>query len=42
MICISDDSGNVNKEESRYDNVLDEFRLALKGIKTIRKEREID
>ena len=42
--CISDDLGKVSKEETSYDNVLDAFRLALKGVKLIKKEKleEID
>lgn len=40
--CISDDSGKVNKEETSYDDLLDAFRLALKGINLVKKERQIE
>lgn len=40
--AISDDQGKLSKEETSFDNVLDAFRLALKGIKVIKKEKEID
>lgn len=40
--AISDDSGRLSKEETSYDNVLDAFRLALKGIKLVKKERLIE
>lgn len=40
--AISDDLGKLSKEDTSYDNVLDAFRLALKGIKVVKKEREID
>ena len=39
--AISDDPGKLSKEETSFDNVLDAFRLALKGIKVVKKEREI-
>lgn len=39
--AISDDLGKLSKEDTSYDNVLDAFRLALKGIKVVKKEREI-
>lgn len=40
--AISDDLGRLTKEDTFYDNVLDAFRLALKGIKVVKKEREIE
>jgi hypothetical protein len=40
--AISDDLGKLSQEDTSYDNVLDAFRLALKGIKVVKKEREID
>jgi hypothetical protein len=40
--AISDDLGKLSKEETSFDNVLDAFRLALKGIKVVKKEKEID
>ena len=36
--CQSDDSGKLDKEATSYDNVLDAFRLALKGINLVKKE----
>jgi hypothetical protein len=42
MTAISDDLGRLSKEDTSYDNVLDAFRLALKGIKAVKKEREIE
>jgi hypothetical protein len=38
--AISDDLGKLSKEETSFDNVLDAFRLALKGIKVIKKETQ--
>ena len=40
--CTSDDKGSLIKEDTSYDDILDAFRLALKGIKVVKKEREID
>ncbi|TLX88004.1 MAG: hypothetical protein E6K97_07790 [Thaumarchaeota archaeon] len=40
--AISDDLGKLSKEDTSYDNVLDAFRLALKGIKVVKKEREVE
>lgn len=40
--CVSDDSGKVNKEETSYDDLLDAFRLALKGITLVKKEKQIE
>lgn len=37
--CQSDDLGKVNKEQTSYDDLLDAFRLALKGINLIKKEQ---
>jgi hypothetical protein len=37
---ISDDLGKLSKEETSFDNVLDAFRLALKGIKVVKKETQ--
>ena len=37
--AISDDLGKLSKEDTSYDNVLDAFRLALKGIKIVKKEK---
>lgn len=42
MTAISEDLGRLSKEDTSYDNVLDAFRLALKGIKVVKKEREIE
>jgi len=36
------DLGRLSKEDASYDNVLDAFRLTLKGIKVVKKEREIE
>jgi hypothetical protein len=36
--AISDDLGKLDKEQTSYHNVLDAFRLALKGIKLVKKE----
>ena len=38
--AISDNLGKLSKEDTSYDNVLDAFRLALKGIKMVKKENE--
>lgn len=35
---ISDDRGALDKEQTSYHNVLDGFRLALKGINLVKKE----
>lgn len=35
--AISDDLGKLDKEQTSYHNVLDAFRLALKGINLVRK-----
>jgi hypothetical protein len=40
--AISDNLGRLSKEDTSYDNVLDIFRLTLKGIKVVKKEREIE
>ena len=40
--AISDDLGKLSKEDTSYDNVLDAFRLALKGIKLVKKEKHIE
>ncbi|MGB5091577.1 MAG: hypothetical protein WBN72_11590 [Nitrososphaeraceae archaeon] len=40
--CISDDLGKINKEDTSYDDILDAFRLALKGIKVLKKEKELE
>lgn len=37
--CISDDLGKVNKEQTSYDDLLDAFRLALKRINLVKKQR---
>lgn len=37
--ATSDDLGKLDKEQTSYHNVLDSFRLALKGINLIKKER---
>ena len=42
MTAISEDLGRLSKEDTSYDNVLDAFRLALKWIKVVKKEREIE
>ena len=36
--CISDDLGKANKEQTSYDELLDVFRLASKGINLVKKE----
>lgn len=38
--AISDDLGKLDKEQTSYDNVLDAFRLGLKGIKIVKKEND--
>lgn len=35
--CQSDDLGKVNKEQTSFDDLLDAFRLALKGINLVKK-----
>jgi hypothetical protein len=40
--AISEDLGRLSKEDASYDNVLDAFKLTLKGIKVVKKEREIE
>jgi hypothetical protein len=39
--AISTDDGKLDKEQTSYHNVLDAFRLALKGIKIVKKETEV-
>ena len=39
--ATSDDKGALIKEETSYDDILDAFRLALRGIKMLKKENEI-
>jgi hypothetical protein len=36
--AISEDMRKLDKEVTSYDNVLDAFRLALKGVKVVKKE----
>jgi hypothetical protein len=36
--ATTDDLGKLDKEATSYDNVLDAFRLALKGISLVKKE----
>jgi hypothetical protein len=36
--AISSDDGKLDKEQTSYHNVLDAFRLALKGIKLVKKQ----
>lgn len=38
--CQSDDLGKLDKEQTSYHDILDSFRLALKGIKMVKKEIE--
>jgi hypothetical protein len=38
--CISDDLVKVNKEETSYDDIMDAFRLALKGVNLVKKEAQ--
>jgi len=38
--AISDDLGKLDKEQTSYHNVLDAFRLALKGINLVEKETQ--
>jgi hypothetical protein len=40
MNKVYDDLGKLSKEDTSYDNVLDAFRLALKGVKMVKKENE--
>jgi hypothetical protein len=40
--AISDDLGKLDKEQTSYHNVLDAFRLALKGINLVKKEKQIE
>jgi len=40
--CTSDDKGSLIKEETSYDNIMDAFRLALKGINLAKKENRIE
>jgi len=40
--AISDDLGKLDKEQTSYHNVLDAFRLALKGINLVKKENRIE
>ncbi len=40
--AISDDLGKLDKEQTSYHNVLDAFRLALKGINLVKKEKPIE
>ncbi len=37
--AISLDDGKLDKDQTSYHNVLDAFRLALKGINLMKKER---
>jgi hypothetical protein len=39
--CQSDDLGKLNKEATSYDNIMDAFRLALKGVRIAKKEVEL-
>ncbi|HVD07995.1 MAG TPA: hypothetical protein VNB67_06075 [Nitrososphaeraceae archaeon] len=39
--CISDDLGKVNKEETSYDDIMDAFRLALKGVNLVKRLKNI-
>lgn len=39
--ATSDDLGKLDKEQTSYHNVLDAFRLALKGINLVKKQNEI-
>jgi hypothetical protein len=36
--CQSDDLGKLDKEATSYDNIMDAFRLPLKGINLVKKE----
>lgn len=38
--ATSDDLGKLDKEQTSYHNVLDAFRLALKGINLVKKETQ--
>jgi len=38
--AISDDLGKLDKEQTSCHNVLDAFRLALKGITLVKKKVE--
>ena len=40
--AISSDDGKLSKDETSFHNVLDAFRLALKGINLVKKERMED
>jgi len=35
------DAGKLAKEQTSYHNILDAFRLALKGIDLVKKENQI-
>lgn len=37
--ATSDDLGKLDKEQTSYHNVLDAFRLALKGINMVKKRQ---
>jgi hypothetical protein len=39
--AISDDLGKLDKEQTSYHNVLDAFRLALKGVKLVKREKQV-
>jgi hypothetical protein len=40
--AISTDDGKLDKEQTSYHNILDAFRLALKGIKIVKKESKFE
>lgn len=40
--ATSDDLGKLDKEATSYDNIMDAFRLALKGINLVKKEKHIE
>jgi hypothetical protein len=40
--AISDDQGKLDKEQTTYHYVLDAFRLVLKGINLVKREKQIE
>ena len=40
--ATSDDLGKLSKEDTNFDDILDAFRLACKGIKLVKKEIEAE
>jgi len=40
--AVSDDKGVLIKDDTSYDDVLDAFRLALRAIKIVKKEKQLE